>query len=46
MVRDHIVPLTEGGTEDDSNIQPLCDDCHTRKTHAESWRGLMRNLNK
>lgn len=38
-VRDHIVPLAEGGQDDDSNIQPLCDDCHTEKTMAEALRG-------
>lgn len=38
-VRDHIVPLAEGGQDDDSNIQPLCDDCHREKTLAEALRG-------
>lgn len=32
---DHIVPLVQGGTEDRSNLQPLCDDCHEEKTSAE-----------
>lgn len=25
---DHEVPLAKGGTEADSNLRPLCDDCH------------------
>ena len=30
---DHIVPLARGGTlMDESNVQPLCADCHARKT--------------
>lgn len=29
---DHIVPLEDGGTYDDSNAQPLCKDCHKVKT--------------
>jgi len=41
--RDHIVPLAEGGTDDDSNIQGLCDDCHRAKTARESARGLARS---
>ena len=36
--RDHIVSLAEGGTDDDSNVQPLCDDCHREKTLAEALR--------
>ena len=32
---DHITPLAFGGTDDDSNIQCLCDDCHAIKTAAE-----------
>ena len=37
--RDHIVPLTEGGTDDRSNTQALCRDCHATKTQAEALRG-------
>lgn len=28
---DHIIPLSEGGTNDPSNIQVLCHDCHLEK---------------
>jgi len=41
-VRDHVVPLAEGGTEADANIQPLCDDCSERKTADEAQRGRGR----
>lgn len=37
--RDHIIPLAEGGTEDPSNIQALCNECHEKKSQAESLRG-------
>lgn len=42
-IRDHIVPLAEGGTEDESNIQPLCKECSDRKTQQESMRGKQRS---
>jgi 5-methylcytosine-specific restriction enzyme A len=29
---DHIVPLEDRGTYEDSNAQPLCGDCHKAKT--------------
>ena len=32
---DHITPLAFGGTDEDDNIQCLCDDCHAIKTAAE-----------
>jgi 5-methylcytosine-specific restriction endonuclease McrA len=32
---DHIVPLHLGGTEDDSNKQPLCKSCHDAKSARE-----------
>lgn len=32
---DHIVELADGGTNADSNLQPLCDvPCHKAKTNA------------
>ena len=32
---DHIVPLHQGGTDDASNLQALCHDCHATKTATE-----------
>lgn len=29
---DHIIPLCLGGTNDMSNLQPLCEECHNEKT--------------
>lgn len=34
-VRDHIVPLAEGGDESEQNAQSLCRWCHARKSAAE-----------
>ena len=42
-IRDHIVPLAEGGRDDDSNAQPLCDACSDAKSQAESKRGQRRS---
>lgn len=41
-IRDHIINLEEGGTEDEANCQPLCQACSDAKTHAESMRGQRR----
>lgn len=41
-VPDHIVPLTKGGSDDDSNIRCLCADCHQART-AEQF-GLRRTV--
>jgi len=38
-IRDHIVPIAEGGTDDLDNIAPLCRACSDRKTADESRRG-------
>ena len=35
---DHIVPLREGGTNEESNLQSLCKPCHSSKTNAERNR--------
>lgn len=41
-MRDHIVPLEEGGKDVEENVQPICDDCHDAKSKAERARGLKR----
>lgn len=33
---DHIVPLHRGGTNDSSNLQSLCKDCHAAKSASEA----------
>ncbi len=42
-IRDHIKPLAEGGSDDDSNVQPLCGPCSDAKTAAEAQRGRVRD---
>lgn len=32
---DHIVALVNGGTDDDSNVQSLCEPCHEAKTRVD-----------
>jgi 5-methylcytosine-specific restriction protein A len=32
---DHIVPKSDGGTDDRANLQGLCKSCHSRKTMTE-----------
>jgi 5-methylcytosine-specific restriction protein A len=40
---DHDRPLWDGGADDASNRQGLCDDCHAEKTASESvMRARMR----
>ena len=34
-IRDHVVPLAEGGHDVDANVQALCVACHDVKTQAE-----------
>ena len=38
---DHIVPIDDGGSDAESNLQPLCtgpDSCHEKKTNRERAR--------
>jgi 5-methylcytosine-specific restriction endonuclease McrA len=39
---DHIIALENGGTDDDANLAPCCDWCHTEKSaddHAQAGHG-------
>lgn len=33
---DHRVPLEQGGTDDDENLQCLCEPCHKKKSKREA----------
>ena len=39
---DHVIPQAEGGSEDETNLQAICTDCHKAKTQAEAARGVKR----
>jgi 5-methylcytosine-specific restriction protein A len=41
-IRDHVVPLAEGGRDDEGNVQALCQICSDTKTAAEAQRGMRR----
>jgi 5-methylcytosine-specific restriction endonuclease McrA len=39
---DHIIALENGGTDDDANLAPCCDWCHTEKSaddHSQAGHG-------
>lgn len=38
-IRDHKVPLAEGGKDDETNEQGLCEPCHDVKSKGEARRG-------
>lgn len=40
--RDHVIALEDGGTDDESNEQGLCDYCHDVKSKEERRRGQLR----
>ena len=33
---DHITPKAKGGTDDDGNLQSICNPCHVSKTAIEN----------
>jgi len=41
-IRDHRIALAEGGPDDETNEQALCNECHDKKTKAETARGVRR----
>jgi 5-methylcytosine-specific restriction protein A len=36
---DHRLQKADGGTDDEKNLQAICDSCHREKTSRESKRG-------
>lgn len=40
--RDHVIPLAEGGLDDETNEQGLCEACHAAKSTLEAQRGRRR----
>jgi 5-methylcytosine-specific restriction protein A len=41
-IRDHVIPLAEGGRDDETNEQALCQRCSDVKTQQEAFRGRQR----
>lgn len=39
VVVDHIVPLSQGGKDDETNYQSLCRTCNNKKTARDGSRG-------
>jgi 5-methylcytosine-specific restriction protein A len=40
---DHIIPISQGGSDDDSNLAAINHECHKRKTAAEHPAMQFRN---
>ena len=36
---DHIIPLVNGGRDDESNYQSICVECHKKKSAGEAKEG-------
>jgi 5-methylcytosine-specific restriction protein A len=44
---DHVIPLTQGGTDNPANRRGACRNCHTIKTRREAQTGkTRRNRNR
>lgn len=43
---DHIIPHSEGGSDDFSNLQAICEWHHAKKSSAEGGRAFQQNMAK
>ena len=41
---DHIKPRSKGGTDDDENLQTICNDCHKIKTLQDEGKTMTRRV--
>lgn len=41
---DHIIPKAQGGTDDERNLQSLCEPCHAAKSDRDEGRLRLREV--
>jgi 5-methylcytosine-specific restriction protein A len=46
LERDHIIPVTEGGSNEADNCAPICPDCHKLKSERERIRAYRKRQAK
>lgn len=39
---DHVIPLAQGGADDESNMAPIHSSCHAKKSEAERLAGIRK----
>jgi 5-methylcytosine-specific restriction endonuclease McrA len=40
LIIDHIIPISFGGTNDESNLRTVCRECHKLLAAAPYWREI------